>query len=551
MNVRPLRRAGAGAAAVACAFLAGGCNSPQKTTLTISVAQASTSALDPPAGLGLRPVTLPDFSGMEAPVRQQMEARFSSLKSTIGNRALTRDDLAAAYGEMGKLLMAAAFLDAAEACYLNAQKLAPNDRRWPYYLGHLYKGKGPIEKSVSSFERALQLVPDDVAAMVWLGEAYLAEGRADAADRLFAEALALQPSVAAARFGAGRAALAKREYRRAVDQLTEALTLDPRATRVHYPLAMAYRGLGDLTQAEAHLAQQGDVETRPVDPLMREIDGLLQSPEAYNIRGGKELEAGHWQAAAAQFRKGLELAPNEPSLRHRLGTALYQMGETRGAVEQFEQVLRTSPDYARSHFSLGVLLSGAGHDPEAIEHFSTALKYEPDYVEARVQLAGALARTGRPGEALVQYAQALESAPTNAEAALGRAMALVRLRRYADARDRLAEGMKAHPDQSMFSHALARLLAAAPDDRVRDGRRALKLVDQLIKGQQTIELAETTAMALAELGRYREAAAVQRDALTGATNGGLPNVERRIAENLRLYESGKPCRTPFGDDELP
>ena len=550
MSVRRLRRAGAGAAAVACAFLAGRCNSPQKTTSTRST-PASTSALDPPAGFGLRPVTVPDFSGMEASVRQQMEARFSSLKSTIGNRALTRDDLAGAYGEMGKLLMAATFLDAAEACYLNAQKLAPNDRRWPYYLGHLYKGKGPIEKSVSSFERALQLVPDDVTTMVWLGEAYLAEGRADAADRLFAEALALQPSLAAARFGAGRAALARREYRRAVDQLTEALKLDSRATKVHYPLAMAYRGLGDVTQAEAHLAQQGDVEPRPVDPLMREIDGLLESPEAYNIRGGAELEAGHWQAAAAQFRKGLELAPNEPSLRHRLGTALSQMGDTRGAMEQFEQVLRTSPDYARSHFSLGVLLSGAGRDPEAIEHFSTALKYDPRYVEARVQLAGVLARTGRPGEALVQYTQALESDPSNADAAFGRAMALVRLRRYADARDRFAEGIKTHPEQSMFSHALARLLAAAPDDRVRDGRRALQFVDQLIKGPQTIELAETTAMALAELGRYGEAAAVQRDALTGATNGGLPNVERRIAENLRLYESGKPCRTPFGDDELP
>jgi tetratricopeptide (TPR) repeat protein len=284
---------------------------------------------------------------------------------------------------------------------------------------------------------------------------------------------------------------------------------------------------------------------------MREIDGLLESPEAYNIRGGAELEAGHWQAAAAEFRKGLELAPNEPSLRHRLGTALSQMGDSRGAMEQFEQVLQTSPDYARSHFSLGVLLNGAGREQEAIDHFSAALKTDPNYVEARVQLAGALARTGRPGEALAQYTQALETAPTNTDAAFGRAMALVRLRRYADARDRFAEGMQAHPEQSMFGHALARLLAAAPDDRVRDGRSALKLVDELIKGPQTIELAETTAMALAETGRYTEAAAVQRDALTGATNEGLPNVERRIAGNLRLYESGKPCRTPFGEDELP
>jgi hypothetical protein len=111
--------------------------------------------------------------------------------------------------------------------------------------------------------------------------------------------------------------------------------------------------------------------------------------------------------------------------------------------------------------------------------------------------------------------------------------------------------MKNHPDQAMFAQVLARLLAAAPDDHVRDGRRALTLVDQLVKGPQTIELAETTAMALAESGRYQEAVAVQRDALTGATNAGLPDVQRRIAENLHRYESRTPCRVPFSDDELP
>jgi tetratricopeptide (TPR) repeat protein len=219
-------------------------------------------------------------------------------------------------------------------------------------------------------------------------------------------------------------------------------------------------------------------------------------------------------------------------------------------MEQFEQVLRTSPDYPQSHYSMGVLLSEAGRHSEAIEHFSAALKSQPDYVEARVQLAETLGRTGSNEQALAQYAQALDSDPANTDAALGRAMTLVRLHRYADAAQRLAEGRDAHPDQPMFSHALARLLAAAPDDRVRDGRRALQMVDQLIKGQQSIELAETTAMALAEVGRYREAVEVQREALTAATSAALPAVERHITHNLRLYESGRPCRTPFADDEL-
>ena len=47
---------------------------------------------------------------------------------------------------MGTLLAAAEQLEAAEPCYLNAQTLAPDDARWPYYLGQLYRIKGPVDE---------------------------------------------------------------------------------------------------------------------------------------------------------------------------------------------------------------------------------------------------------------------------------------------------------------------------------------------------------------------------------------------------------------------
>ena len=66
---------------------------------------------------------------------------------------------------------------------------------------------------------------------------------------------------------------------------------------------MAYRGLGDLARAEAHLKLQGKDDPRPADPLMGEIDTLVQTPEAYNVRGGQALDAGQWAQAAEYFRK--------------------------------------------------------------------------------------------------------------------------------------------------------------------------------------------------------------------------------------------------------
>jgi tetratricopeptide (TPR) repeat protein len=166
---------------------------------------------------------------------------------------------------------------------------------------------------------------------------------------------------------------------------------------------MAYRGQGDLSRASAQLAQKGDIEPRPIDPLMRQLDELLESAEAYNVRGGRELEAGNWPAAVDDFRKGLALRPSDSSLRHRLGTALYQMGDAAGAEEQFREVVRTSPEFAKAHFSLGLVLAAAGRQREAIESFSNALAHDGGYVQARLQLANALSHSGRAREALPEY----------------------------------------------------------------------------------------------------------------------------------------------------
>jgi hypothetical protein len=109
--------------------------------------------------------------------------------------------------------------------------------------------------------------------------------------------------------------------------------------------------------------------------------------------------------------------------------------------------------------------------------------------------------------------------------------------------------MKVYPDQPGFPHAMARLLAAAPDDRVRDGKAALSLVEQLVKIQRTPALGETMAMTLAELGRYQEAVSWQREAMAAAQQAGRSDMMASMAENLKLYERRQPCRTPWRDDD--
>jgi hypothetical protein len=114
----------------------------------------------------------------------------------------------------------------------------------------------------------------------------------------------------------------------------------------------------------------------------------------------------------------------------------------------------------------------------------------------------------------------------------------------------LEEAARTHPEQPGLAHALARVLAASPDDTVRDGARAWAIVQSLEKTTTpSVALVETAAMALAETGRYADAVSRQRHAIAMATQAGRSDLVTRLTENLRRYESGMPSRTPWADDD--
>ena len=125
--------------------------------------------------------------------------------------------------------------------------------------------------------------------------------------------------------GASAAALAL------VQQPLSALAAEPAALALHYPLATAYRGLGDARQADAHLRLFKDVPLAPSDPLMDEVGRLLQTSLDYTVRGTRALDARQWAEAIALFRRGLELSPQDPILHLNLGTALYLSGDSASA----------------------------------------------------------------------------------------------------------------------------------------------------------------------------------------------------------------------------
>ena len=298
-------------------------------------------------------------------------------RRAASGRALPVELQAEMVGVMGMTFMAAWFTEEAEPCLREASALAPEDVRWPYYLAQLYRDRGALEESAAFFEQALGIQPEDPTTLFWLGDIRLEQGRPADAEPLFAQALALFPSSLSARYGLAQTALLEEDYRRAADLLEEILARNPEIGAVHYPLGMAYRGLGDEGRAEEHLRRRENAEIRPDDPLMAALDSLLDAAGTYESSGLAALGREEWPAAIEQFRQGLELDPDDPGLRHRLGTALFMTGDLAGAMAEFQRVVRTTPDYFPSHYSIGVLLQETGRHAEAVDRFRTALRHRP------------------------------------------------------------------------------------------------------------------------------------------------------------------------------
>jgi len=305
------------ASATALAFLVA-CSSPRQD----STDQASRPA-GPSKAAASRKIALPDLTGMAPPVQQQLRDQASAL-ARLDADDVSPDKRAEAYGDMGKLLLAVESFSEAEASFLNASELNPSDVRWDYYLAHAYRSQGESQKAATYFERVLKARPDDVAALVWLGNMYLDQGRPVEAEPLFSRALSFDAGVAAAQVGLGRVSLAARDYTRAIEHLKAALRLNRGATSVHYLLASAYRGAGQVERADIHLRQRGPIQAGPPDQFLLSTRGQVAFDQTRDIvielaplPGQRRKPRGKVEATPAPATPSVDLktvTPREPGV---------------------------------------------------------------------------------------------------------------------------------------------------------------------------------------------------------------------------------------------
>src|SRR5262249_33176483 len=176
--------------------------------------------------------------------------------------------------------------------------------------------------------------------------------------------------------------------------------------RIHYSLAMAYRGLGDAEKARMHLAQQGSVGVRVADPLIDGLQELVQGARVHLIRGRLAFEAKRYAEAATEFRLAVAAKADSVPAHVNLGAALTQTGDVKGAIEEFEATLRIDPQNTTAHYNLAVLLARDNKHEQAIVHLQAVSSVNPNDFSARLLLVQELLRL-HDGTGALKVAQSL------------------------------------------------------------------------------------------------------------------------------------------------
>ncbi len=148
--------------------------------------------------------------------------------------------------------------------------------------------------------------------------------------------------------------------------------------------------------------------------------------DALHFLGVAALHAGRAGEAAELIGKAISLNGAHPDLHDNLGAALAAQGDFAAAVECHRRALELDSCYANAHYNLGNVFHRMGNLAAAEESYRRALDLLPNDVAARSDLGVTVLLQGRVDEAIDHYRQALRLNPGNpgAHHNLGRALLL-------------------------------------------------------------------------------------------------------------------------------
>ncbi len=379
----------------------------------------------------------PDIPVIEgAQLDAAAETRLESYYTRIQLNPLDAD----VNGEFGMFLQGYGFLDAAIACYLRAQRLAPDVFEWPYFLGFSYAANGQLDQAALSLETALVQRPDFLAAQIKLARVYLDLDQLEKAERLYRSAIKNQPDRGEPYFGLGRIAMRRGDTEAAIQSYEKAYELAGHSADLHYALAEAFRLTGDAekTQAQLELFEQyRDVPIKGNSPLPAAVIAYV-SENAAEEQAQPEINAPSASATSQEsagfdvdaeisaIEDELEKGASDPGLYASLMVLYGKKGHVDSTLANYERATQGMGMDPTVHFVAGnIFLSLQEYDQARIA-FIRVLKIQPDNANANHQMGGTYDYLGDGDAATSHYRKAIEIDPNRevTRSLLGRRLAL-------------------------------------------------------------------------------------------------------------------------------
>lgn len=163
----------------------------------------------------------------------------------------------------------------------------------------------------------------------------------------------------------------------------------------------AFSVLGDTLRADKQYAEAAKVYTRVIDMVEGDEPGDWRY---YYVRGIAYERNKEWPKAEADFKRALELRPDQPQVLNYLGYSWVDQGVNLvEALAMIEKAVAAAPNDGYIIDSLGWAYYRLGRYDEAVETLERAVMLKPNDPEINDHLGDAYWRAGRKLEARFQY----------------------------------------------------------------------------------------------------------------------------------------------------
>lgn len=210
------------------------------------------------------------------------------------------------------------------------------------------------------------------------------------------------------------AELGRAEALRRSDRVEAAIEVLEQLSRTHGDMPIVHSTLGDIFRQQERYGEAADAYDQALNRY-GENDGALWF--VYYARGIANERLDRWQKSEADFRKALELNPNQPQVLNYLGYSLVEkQSKLDEALNMIETAVALRPDSGYIIDSLGWVLYRLGRYEEAVSHMERATELMPVDPIVNDHLGDVYWSVGRKLEAEFQWLRALSFDPEDKDA---------------------------------------------------------------------------------------------------------------------------------------